>query len=101
MASWHNTAKPFISTRQVNQAVVWRRSASLSGEIYREANVRKLFNRLDRWVVRRIWSHRRKRWRNCGWKELPEPRLYRELGLVNLVSLIGGIHERGQAPKLL
>ena len=33
MASWHNTAKPFISTRQVNQAVVWRRSASLSGEI--------------------------------------------------------------------
>ena len=71
------------------------------GNYYREADVRKLFNRLDRWVVRRIWSQRRKRWRNCGWKELPEPRLYGEFGLVNLVSLIRGIRDRGQAPKLL
>ncbi len=71
------------------------------GNYYRKANVRKLFNRLTRWVVRRIWSHRRKRWRNCGWRELPETRLYGEFGLVNLVSLIGGIRERGQAPKLL
>ncbi len=71
------------------------------GNYYRKANVRKLFNRLGRWIVRRIWSHRRKRWRNCGWRELPETRLYGELDLVNLVGLIGGIRERGQAPKLL
>ena len=71
------------------------------GNYYREANVRKLFNRLDRWVVRRIWSHRKKRWRNCGWKDLPEPRLYGEFGLVNLVGLVGGIRDRGPAPKLL
>ena len=32
-ASWHNTAKPFISLQEVNQAVVWRRSAFLPGEI--------------------------------------------------------------------
>lgn len=57
------------------------------GNYYRKANVRKLYNRLDRWVVRRIWSHRKKRWRNCGWRELPEPRLYGEFGLVNLVRL--------------
>ena len=71
------------------------------GNYYRKANVRKLFHRLDRWVIRRIWSHRKKRWRNCGWRELPEPRLYGEFGLVNLVSLIGGIRDRGGAPKLL
>lgn len=53
-----------------------------------KAHVRKLFNRLDRWIVRRIWSHRFKRWRNCGWKLLPESQLYSEYKLVNLVSLI-------------
>ena len=42
------------------------------GEYYKRAHVRKLFNQLDRWIVRRIWSHRFKRWRNCGWKQLPE-----------------------------
>ena len=67
------------------------------GNYYRKANGRKLFNRLGRWIERRIWSHRRKRWRNCGWRELPATRLYGELDLVNLVSLIGGIRERGQA----
>ena len=35
-----------------------------------------------------IWSHRGKRWRNCGWKQLPETKLYGEYGLVNLVGLI-------------
>lgn len=53
-----------------------------------KAHVRKLFNRLDRWIVRRIWSHRCKRWRNCGWKLLPASQLYGEYKLVNLVSLI-------------
>src|ERR1039457_3778534 len=28
------------------------------GEYYKRAHVRKLFNRLDGWIVRRIWSHR-------------------------------------------
>jgi hypothetical protein len=58
------------------------------GNHYAKAHVRKLFNQLDRWIVRRIWSHRYKRWRCCGWKELPSTTLYAELGLVNLVSLI-------------
>jgi len=71
------------------------------GNYYRIGNVRKLFNRLGRWIVRRIWSHRKKRWRNSGWRELPEPRLYGEYGLVNLVDLIAGIRARGKAPKLL
>jgi len=61
------------------------------GNYYFKAHVRKLFNRLDRWIVRRIWSHRYKRWRNAGWKKLPEASLYGELGLVNLISLIPSI----------
>ena len=58
------------------------------GEYYKRAHVRKLFNRLNRWIVHRIWSHRFRHWRNCGWKQLPESTLYGEYGLVNLVRLI-------------
>ena len=58
------------------------------GHYYKRAHVRKLFNQLDRWIVRRIWSHRHKRWRCAGWKTLPEAQLYGEYGLVNLVGLI-------------
>jgi RNA-directed DNA polymerase len=58
------------------------------GEYYKRAHVRRLFHRLDAWIVRRIWSHRFKRWRTCGWKQLSEATLYGEYRLVNLVRLI-------------
>ena len=58
---------------------------------YCKAHVRRLFNRLNRWIVRRIWSHRFKRWRNSGWQLLPAWRLYREYGLVNLIGLVPSI----------
>ncbi|HEX4170291.1 MAG TPA: group II intron reverse transcriptase/maturase [Bryobacteraceae bacterium] len=64
------------------------------GNYYQKAHVRKLFNRLDRWIVRRIWSHRFKRWRNLGWRVLSERTLYGEYGLVNLVQLIPSIASR-------
>jgi len=64
------------------------------GHYYKRAHVRKLFNRLDRWIVRRIWSHRFRRWRNYGWKALPVTTLYREYGLVNLVRLIPSLASR-------
>ena len=64
------------------------------GEYDKRAHVRLLFNRLDRWIVRRIWSHRSKRWRNAGWQRLPERVLYGEHGLVNLVGLIPSIASR-------
>jgi RNA-directed DNA polymerase len=38
------------------------------GEYYKRAHIRKLFQRLDGWIRRRIWSHRYRRWRNAGWK---------------------------------
>ncbi len=64
------------------------------GQYYCKAHVRKLFNRLNRWIVQRLWSHRYKRWRCCGWKTLPATKLYGELGLVNLVSLIPSLARR-------
>ncbi len=64
------------------------------GNYYKESHVRKLFHHLDSWIVRRIWSHRYKRWRNIGWKLLPESKLYEELGLVNLIQLIPSLSRR-------
>ena len=69
------------------------------GNYFKRAHVRKLFNRLDRWIVRRIWSHKFKRWRCAGWKNLPESKLYGEFGLVNLVGLIPTIASRKTAPS--
>jgi RNA-directed DNA polymerase len=64
------------------------------GNYYCKAHVRKLFNRLDRWIIRRIWSFKLKRWRNTGWKKFPAAKLYGEMGLVNLISLIPTIASR-------
>jgi group II intron reverse transcriptase/maturase len=58
------------------------------GNYYGKAHVRKLFNKLNQWVVRRIWSHKFKRWRNAGWKTMPNRVLYGDFKLVNLISLI-------------
>lgn len=67
------------------------------GEHFKRAHVRRLFNQLDRWIVRRIWSHRFKRWRCSGWKELPNRKLYGEYGLANLVRMIPSLAPRGNA----
>jgi hypothetical protein len=64
------------------------------GNYYKRAHVRKLFSRLNGWIVHRIRSHRCKRWRNRGWQQLPETKLYGEYGLVNLVRLIPSITSR-------
>jgi RNA-directed DNA polymerase len=64
---------------------------------YCKAHVRTLFNQLNRWIVRRIWSHRFKRWRNGGWQLLPETTLYREYGLANLIDLIPSIASQRNA----
>src|SRR5499433_2237180 len=61
------------------------------GHYYKRAHVRKLFHRLDGWLVRRIWSHRHRKWRCCGWRTLPRRQLYGEYGLVNLVAMIPSI----------
>jgi RNA-directed DNA polymerase len=58
------------------------------GAYYKRAHIRKLFQRLDGWIRRRIWSHRYRRWRNAGWKRLPAAQLYDEYELVRLIYLI-------------
>ena len=64
------------------------------GLYYCKAQVRGLFHRLSRWIIQRIWSHRYKRWRCCGWKTLPETKLYGDMKLVNLISLIPSLGAR-------
>jgi RNA-directed DNA polymerase len=64
------------------------------GQYFCKAHIRKLFARLDRWILRRIWSQRFKRWRCRGWKRLPERQLYGELGLVRLIYLIPSLNLR-------
>jgi RNA-directed DNA polymerase len=58
------------------------------GNYYCRSQVRKRFHQLDGWIIRRLWSHRTKRWRNSCWKDYPTKRLLNEFKLVNLVSLI-------------
>ena len=64
------------------------------GNYYKRAHVRTLFNRLNGWIVNRIRSHRCKRWRNGGWRQLPRTKLHGEYGLVSLVQLIPSIASR-------
>ena len=61
------------------------------GNYFAKANVRWLFNMLDRWIVRRIWSHRNKRWRNNGWVKLSTRKLTEEYNLVRLIYLVPAI----------
>jgi RNA-directed DNA polymerase len=67
------------------------------GHHYKKAHVRRLFHQLDGWIGRRLWSHRFKRWRCQGWKALSSAKLYGELGLVNLVSLIPSLASQRSA----
>jgi hypothetical protein len=66
------------------------------GEYYKRAHVRRLFNQLDRWVVRRLWSHHHRRWRCAGWKKYPARRFRGELGLISLISLIPSLRPRSK-----
>jgi group II intron reverse transcriptase/maturase len=61
------------------------------GTFYRKADVRRIFNRLDRWIVRRIYSFLAKRWRSTMWRKYPTKRLIDGYGLVRLTHLIPGL----------
>jgi group II intron reverse transcriptase/maturase len=64
------------------------------GVFYRKAQVRRLFNRLDRWIERRIYSFLAKRWRNTMWRKYPTKRLIEGYGLVRMTHLIPGLVQR-------
>jgi len=67
------------------------------GEYYKRAHVRKLFQRLDGWILRRIWSHRFKRWRKGGWKRLPASQLYVEYKLVRRLAFADSLSHHGKS----
>ena len=69
------------------------------GEYYKRAHVRRLFHRLDVWIIRRLWAHRFKRWRCPGWTVLPAVKVYEELGLEPLLARIPSIAARRRAPS--
>jgi RNA-directed DNA polymerase len=88
MAPGHSTVRAEQRVEELNPLLRgW-------GEYYKRAHIRKLFQRLDGWVRRRIWSHRYKRWRNAGWKQLPATQLYGEYELVRLIDLIPSLASR-------
>ena len=64
------------------------------GTFYRKADVRRLFHRLDGWIVRRLYASVAKRWRNTMGRRYSTSRLIREFGLVRLIHLIPGLVPR-------
>jgi group II intron reverse transcriptase/maturase len=64
------------------------------GIFYRKAHVRRLFNRLDRWIERRLHAFLAKKWRNGKWRSHPRSRRIEEFGLVRLTHLIPGLVNR-------
>lgn len=64
------------------------------GIYYCKAHIRKVFSRLKRWIVLRLWSHQLKRWRNHGWRKYPDRILCNQYGLVNLTQLIPDLRRR-------
>jgi RNA-directed DNA polymerase len=61
------------------------------GRVYRKADVRRRFHRLDGWIERRIYAFLAKRWRNPRWRRYPTRRLSGEFGLMRLTHLIPGL----------
>jgi group II intron reverse transcriptase/maturase len=68
------------------------------GNYFKRSRVRTLFNQLDHWIIRRLWSHHFKKWRCFGWKLFPSKKL-REMGLVSLISLIPSLRASRERSK--
>jgi len=87
------------SAQRKTEELIRQLNPTLRGwaEYYKRAHVRTLFHKLDGWIVRRIWSHRFRRWRTRGWIHLPKVKLYEEFGLVNLISLIPSLGGRSRS----
>jgi len=57
------------------------------GNYFTRATNWTLFRKLDKWVVRRVWSFKAKRWRSYARRRYSWRRLYGELGLVSLLDM--------------
>ena len=68
--------------------------SDVKGETQVAVHVRSRYNRLDRWIERRLYSFLAKRWRNAKWRRYPSRRLISEFGLVRLTHLIPSLVNR-------
>lgn len=57
------------------------------GNYYRKANVKRLFWRLDQWVLRRVRAHIATKWRNQAHEKYPTRTLRNRYGLVGMWQL--------------
>src|SRR5215468_8928674 len=58
------------------------------GHHYKRAHVRKLFHRLDGWLVRRIWSLPLRKWRCRSYETLARSQLDGDYGFLKLVAML-------------
>lgn len=58
------------------------------GHVDRQADVRRLFHRLDRGIEHRLDACLAQRWRHPMWRRYPTRRLRAEFGLVRLTHLL-------------
>jgi RNA-directed DNA polymerase len=65
------------------------------GHFSRQADVRRLFHRLDGWIAPRLSAFLAKRWRNPRWRRYPTRRRIGAFGLVRLTHLIPGLVHPG------
>ena len=60
-----NVDQPFVPASVTKIVTAWLAMEVLGGDYRFET-------RIDGWIVRRLWSHRAKRWRNTAWKDYPQ-----------------------------
>jgi RNA-directed DNA polymerase len=57
------------------------------GEYFKRASVAGVFDRYDRWILRRLRAYVAKRWRNGLWRRYPDRYFWVHLGLTRLYQL--------------
>jgi RNA-directed DNA polymerase len=57
------------------------------GEYFKRAQVAGVFDRYDRWILRRLRAYMAKRWRNGLWRRYPDRYFWLHLGLTRLYQL--------------
>jgi hypothetical protein len=83
-----------VKLEQASKVVMWTPTRPDNGEGSTDREETRAGTRNSPTNEHLIRSHRFQRWRNGGWRQLPETKLYGEYGLVNLVQLIPSIASR-------
>jgi Group II intron, maturase-specific domain len=68
------------------------------GEYFKRAQVAGVFDRYDRWILRRLRAFVAKRWRNGLWRRYPDRYFWVHVGLTRLYRLTSGLSPRTRGP---